>query len=108
MTYKDSKRKRRHRAGGNKPVELSENTRTKKVRLGDLSPGCSGKICNLSCHGSLRRRLMNMGVVHGTPFEISRVAPLGDPIELKFKDFNLSLRKEEAGDIWVEVEEDEF
>lgn len=77
----------------------------KTVRLGDLNPGCTGKIANLTCQKNLKRRLMNMGVVCGTPFEVSRVAPLGDPIELKFKDFNISLRKEEAGDIWVEVED---
>ena len=49
---------------------------------------------------------MNMGVVAGTPFEIERVAPLGDPMELKLKDFHLTLRKEEAGDIWVEVDDE--
>lgn len=50
---------------------------------------------------------MDMGVVAGTPVEVERVAPLGDPIELKLKGFHLSLRKEEAGDIWVEVRGDE-
>lgn len=49
---------------------------------------------------------MNMGVVAGTPVVIERVAPLGDPIDLRIKGFHLSLRKEEAGDIWVEVPED--
>jgi Fe2+ transport system protein FeoA len=50
---------------------------------------------------------MDMGVVAGTPFEVERVAPLGDPVELKLKGFHLSLRREEAGDIWVEVPCDE-
>lgn len=48
---------------------------------------------------------MDMGVVAGTPVEIVRVAPLGDPVELKVKGFHLSLRRSEAGDIWVEVSE---
>jgi Fe2+ transport system protein FeoA len=74
------------------------------VQLRDLQPGSCGTISRLSCNGKLRRRLMDMGVVAGAPIEVERVAPLGDPVELKIKDFHLSLRKEEAGDIWVEVE----
>ena len=50
---------------------------------------------------------MDMGVVAGTPVQVERVAPLGDPIELKLKGFHLSLRRDEAGSIWVEVPEDE-
>lgn len=75
------------------------------VRLGDLGPGTTGTIHRLSCRGRLRRRLMDMGIVAGTPFKLERKAPLGDPIELKLKGFNLTLRKEEAGDIWVEVDD---
>ena len=77
-----------------------------EVRLGDLGPGTTGTIRRLSCGRMLRRRLMNMGVVAGTPFEIVKVAPLGDPIELKLKDFPLTLRNEEAGDIWVRVNDE--
>jgi Fe2+ transport system protein FeoA len=46
---------------------------------------------------------MDMGVVAGAPVELERFAPLGDPMELRFRGFHLSLRKGEAGDIWVEV-----
>ncbi|MBN1288904.1 MAG: ferrous iron transport protein A [Actinobacteria bacterium] len=103
--YGKPKRGRR-RSSGRGPNHHA-GTYSKTVRLGDLDPGCTGRIACLSCQKNLKRRLMNMGVVCGTPFEISRVAPLGDPIELKFKDFNISLRREEAGDIWVEVMDDE-
>ena len=85
----------------------SEGNGSCMVRLGDMRPGVCGKISRLSCRGKLRRRLMDMGVVAGTPIRVERVAPLGDPIDLKLKGFHLSLRKEEAGDIWVEVEGDE-
>ena len=81
--------------------------KTRVVALGELSTGATGTICRLACRRQLRRRLMDMGVVAGTPVKIERVAPLGDPIELKLKGFHLSLRREEAGDIWVEVPEDE-
>ena len=76
------------------------------ARLGELGPGATGTIRQLSCRGKLRRRLMDIGVVAGTPFEIERVAPLGDPVELKVKGVHLSLRRAEAGDLWVEVSED--
>ena len=89
---------------GSPREQITGNSRI--VRLRDLPPGCSGNIHRLSCKRQLRRRLMDMGVVSGTPVEIERVAPLGDPIELKLKGFHLSLRKDEAGDIWVEVPED--
>jgi Fe2+ transport system protein FeoA len=79
---------------------------TRVVRLRELEPGSRGTINRLSCRGKLRSRLMNMGVVAGTPIEVERVAPLGDPVELKIKDFHLSLRRQEAGDIWVEVEDE--
>lgn len=72
-------------------------------RLGDVSPGISGTINKLECSRLLRRRLMDMGVVAGTRFTVERVAPLGDPMELKLNGFNLSLRRKEAGSIWVEV-----
>jgi Fe2+ transport system protein FeoA len=73
------------------------------MRLGDVVPGSTGTIDRLECSRLLRRRLMDMGVVSGTRFTVERVAPLGDPMELKLNGFNLSLRKKEAGNIWVEV-----
>ena len=47
------------------------------------------------------QRLMMMGLIPGTPFTVVRVAPLGDPIEIKVRGFNLSLRREEASGLWV-------
>ena len=52
---------------------------------------------------SVHRRILDMGVVSGTQIEVQRVAPLGDPIEIKIKGYNLTLRKEEAANIEVEV-----
>lgn len=101
-------RPRRHRSGSAGASCVSKETKEahRLARLGDLEPGASGVIRRLSCTGKLRRRLMDLGVVAGTRFEVERVAPLGDPVELKVKGVHLSLRKEEAGDIWVEVHED--
>jgi len=73
--------------------------------LGELKPGEKGKVAKVSGKGSIHRRILDMGVVPGTKIEIERVAPLGDPIEVKIKDYHLSLRKEEAANISLEVEE---
>jgi len=71
--------------------------------LSELKPGQGGKITKISGKGSVRRRILDMGVVKGADIEMERVAPLGDPIEVKIKGYHLSLRKEEASDIHVEI-----
>lgn len=70
--------------------------------LKSLKPGNSGKITVIKGTGAVRRRLMDMGVVRGTDVYVEKVAPLGDPIEVKIKGYNLSLRKEDAENIIVE------
>ena len=71
--------------------------------LSDLKKGEKGKIVKISGNGSVHRRLMDMGMVAGSDIEMQRVAPLGDPVEIKIKGYNLSLRKEEAACIQVEA-----
>ena len=71
--------------------------------LNELKSGEKGKITKIGGGGRIRRRLLDMGLVSGSEVEMQRVAPLGDPIEIKVKGYNLSLRKEEASSIQVEV-----
>lgn len=71
--------------------------------LSDLKRGEKGRIVKIGGKGSVHRRLLDMGLVSGSEVEMERVAPLGDPIEIKVKGYNLSLRKEEAAGIQVEV-----
>jgi Fe2+ transport system protein FeoA len=71
--------------------------------LSDLKKGDKGKIVGISGSGSVHQRLLDMGLVSGSEIEMQGVAPLGDPIEIKVKGYNLSLRKEEAASIKVEV-----
>jgi ferrous iron transport protein A len=52
-----------------------------------------------------RPRLMEMGLLVGTPIELVRFAPLGDPVEIKIRGYNLTLRKHEAEQILVRPEE---
>ena len=73
------------------------------VMLDKMKPGQRGKIARVGGAGAVSRRLVDMGVVRGTTVEVIKVAPLGDPIEVKLKGYNLSLRKEEAAGIKVEM-----
>jgi len=71
--------------------------------LHELKPGEKGKIVKVGGGRGIQRRLLDMGLVSGSDVEVERVAPLGDPIEIKIKGYHLSLRKEEASNIQVEV-----
>ena len=70
--------------------------------LGKLIPGKKGKVVNLREKGPARRRLMDMGITPGVEIEIVKVAPLGDPIEVNLRGYELSLRKSEAEQIKIE------
>lgn len=69
------------------------------MTLKDLKPGQSGVIESIGQKGPIRRRLMDMGVTPGVKVEVIKVAPLGDPIEIKIRGYELSLRKDEAQNI---------
>lgn len=73
------------------------------MNLSKLRPGESGKITKIGAIGPLKRRLMDMGVLVGENVKVEKVAPLGDPIEVTIKHYNLSLRKKEAEGISVEA-----
>ncbi|MCK4627080.1 MAG: metal-dependent transcriptional regulator [Phycisphaerae bacterium] len=80
---------------------------TLKTTMDQMKPGKKGKIVKIGGQvGAMRRRLMDMGVTPGTPFEVERVAPLGDPIEIRIRRYHLTLRKAEAGGITVEPTEE--
>jgi len=73
------------------------------MNLAKLKPGDKGTITAIGSIGPLKRRLMDMGVLVGVEVKVLKVAPLGDPIEVTIKSYNLSLRKKEAEGISVEV-----
>lgn len=70
--------------------------------LKDLAPGDTARIKSVSGSGSIRRRIVEMGLVPGVELTMERYAPLGDPVEIKSQGFHLSLRKEEADTIILE------
>ncbi len=74
------------------------------MNLSNLKPGEQGKILKLeNSIGSIRRRLMDMGVIPGETIKVEKIAPMGDPIEVTVKSYKLSLRKNEAKGIEIEV-----
>lgn len=75
------------------------------MNLSKLKPGEKGRITGIGAIGPLKRRLMDMGVLVGEEVKVIKVAPMGDPIEVFIKSYNLSLRKKEAEGIAVEVSE---
>ena len=74
------------------------------MTLKDVKPGKTVRITKISGDGAIKRRIMDMGLTKGTEVFVRKVAPLGDPVEIKVKNFNLSLRMSEAKTIDVMVE----
>ena len=69
--------------------------------LTSLAVGSSATVTEIKVPAESRPRLMEMGLLVGTPVELVRFAPLGDPIEIKVRGYHLTLRKHEAEQIWV-------
>jgi ferrous iron transport protein A len=71
--------------------------RRKKVRtLRDAKVGETVKVAKLSGEGAVKRRIMDMGITKGSEIYIRKVAPLGDPVEINIRGYELSVRKADA------------
>ena len=70
--------------------------------LKDVKIGKTAKVIKLNVEGALKRRIMDMGITKNTIVIVRKVAPLGDPIELTVRGYELSLRKADAECIEVE------
>ena len=70
--------------------------------LKEVKVGETVKVVKINGEGALRRRIMDMGITKGQLISVRRVAPLGDPIEITVRGYELSLRKDEAEKIEVE------
>jgi ferrous iron transport protein A len=69
--------------------------------LTSLAVGVTATVMEIKVPPANRPRLMEMGLLVGTPVELIRFAPLGDPVEIKVRGYHLTLRKHEAGQILV-------
>ena len=67
--------------------------------------GQTVRVVKLHGEGALRRRMMDMGITKGTEIYIRKIAPLGDPVEINIRGYELTLRKEDAEIVEIETEE---
>lgn len=73
------------------------------MSLAAMAPGARARIRGIRCCGPLSCRLMEFGLIEGTEVELVRRAPLGDPLQIRLGDFDLSLRSSEAALIDVDA-----
>ena len=72
------------------------------MTLKDVKVGDTVKVVRVDGEGAIRRRIMDMGITRGVEIYVRKVAPLGDPIELTVRGYELFLRKQDAKMIIVE------
>ena len=70
--------------------------------LKDVPVGGSARVVKLHGEGAIRRRIMDMGITKGVTIRVRKLAPLGDPMELTLRGYELSLRKADAEMIEIE------
>ena len=85
------------------PEDEENDVEPVRISLDRLAVGQQGIIVRVGGESRLRHRLLEMGVIPGETVTVKRVAPLGDPLELTVKGYQLSLRKSEAARIMVEL-----
>ena len=74
-----------------------------KKLLSELSVGERGRVVKVNGEGAIRRRLFDMGVTPGADVYFRKKAPLGDPIEITLRGYELTLRKSEAALVEMEI-----
>ena len=84
-------------------AKIGETVKVVKL-LSDLRvPGETVKVVKLHGEGAIKRRIMDMGITKGTDVYVRKVAPLGDPVEVTVRGYELSLRKADAEMIEVQA-----
>ena len=73
--------------------------------VNELKIGERAIVTGLGCSGALRRRIIDMGITPGAVVIMRKAAPMGDPIEINVRGYELSIRRSEAREITVETEE---
>ena len=75
-----------------------------ECKLSDLKVGQKAKVLKLTEENkAIRRHLLDMGITRGVEIEIKKMAPMGDPIDISLRDYELCIRKEDLSKIEVEV-----
>lgn len=73
-------------------------------KLNEFSVGETGRVLKIEGEGKVRRRLFDMGVTPGAEIYLRKLAPLGDPLEITVRGYELTLRKAEASCVVMEVQ----
>lgn len=76
------------------------------VSLDSLPTGVAARVLTVNGTGAVARRLMEMGVVPGAPVRVIKAAPLGDPLEIRVRNYHLAVRRSEAQTISVVPSDD--
>lgn len=82
---------------------LESDNRAQTLKLSELRVGETARIVAVDGSGAILQRILELGLLPGKEVRLVRVAPLGDPIEIRVMGYNLSLRKSEAALIRVET-----
>ena len=75
----------------------------KKLTLTDLPVGCDARVTNVNGTSRVSRRLMEMGVIPGVDVRVIKMAPFGDPIEVRVRGYSLAMRRSEADGVEVSL-----
>lgn len=73
------------------------------MTIDDLQIGQSGTIAAVGGEGALRLRLLDMGLIPGTRVQLQKIAPMGDPIQIQVRGYELTIRREDAK--MIEIQE---
>jgi ferrous iron transport protein A len=85
-------------------LERADSFEAAAVSLDRLRVGARARVTSVKGEGAVARRLMEMGVVPGAPVRVVKCAPLGDPLEVRVRNYHLALRRSEARTISVVME----
>ena len=85
---------------------LANSMNGKDITLAHLPAGASARVLAVTGTGAVARRLIEMGIVPGAPVRVIKTAPLGDPLEVRVRNYHLALRQAEALTIKVVSSDD--
>ena len=83
-------------------ASANSNSEVDMRTLKDIKIGESAVVVKVHGEGAIRRRIMDMGITKGVSVKLRKTAPLGDPLELTVRGYQLTLRKDDAANIEVE------
>jgi ferrous iron transport protein A len=86
-----------------KEIQRSPGFKTERMNLTSLPVGQNARVVAVNGNSPVARRMMEMGVIPGTPVVVVKSAPFGDPIEVRVRGYSLAMRRAEADSIEVSL-----